>query len=369
MSDLQAEVKSSRKPNKGRKALMRVILFSLFIALFLSSAIISYNYVIAQKDMEEKRLPEIAESKRIEIEVPRGASTGEITDMLKDKGIIKNGFTFKMLSKINGYESTYKSGTHYVSKGLDYDTIMRILSGEPESKKVLIPEGYTFKQIVEKLFKEKLIDKTKFIRTANEEKFKYSFLSGLPKREYQLEGYLFPDTYTFDIKAGEKAIIDRMLMRFDEIFVPEYTQKAKKLGMSVDDIIILASIIEREAKESYERKMIAGVFYNRLKSKNPSLKKLQSCATIQYIFLNRDGVVKEKITDEDTRIKDPYNTYQVEGLPPGPICVPGKDSIEAALSPEETDYLYFAAKGDGTHQFSKTLKEHQAAAKKYGVVN
>jgi len=362
---LQAEVKSSRKPNKGRKALTRLILFSLFIALFLSSAIISYNYVIAQKDMEEKKLPEISESKRIEIEVPKGASTSEISDILKEKGIIKNGFVFKLISKINGYEPTYKSGTHYVSKGLDYDTIGRILSSEPESKKVLIPEGFTFKQIVEKLFSEKLIDKTKFIKMANEEKFNYAFLEGLPKREYQLEGYLFPDTYTFDINAGEKAIINRMLSRFDEIFLPEYTQKAKKLGLTTDQIIILASIIEREAKESYERRTIAGVLYNRLNSKDPNLRKLQVDATIQYIYLNRDGAVKNKLTLEDTKIKDPYNTYQIEGLPPGPICVPGKDSIEAALSPEETNYYYYVAKGDGTHQFSRTLKEHQAAVKKY----
>jgi UPF0755 protein len=187
----------------------------------------------------------------------------------------------------------------------------------------------------------------------------------LPKREFKLEGYLFPDTYIFDIKAGEKTIINRMLARFDEIFKPEYIEKAKNLGMSIDQVVILASIIEREAKESYERKTISGIFHNRLKSKDPNLKKLQSCATIQYILLNRDGIVKEKITDEDTKIKHPYNTYQIEGLPPGPICAPGKDSIEAALSPEETDFYYFVAKGDGTHEFSRTLKEHQAATRKY----
>jgi UPF0755 protein len=369
MSDLQMQGKTSGKKKKKRKALYRIILFLFFVTLILCSSIISYNYTVAQNDIEVARIPEISPDERIAIEVPKGASTVDICDMLEEKGVVNHPFIFKLMSKINGYDGTYKSGTHYVSKKLDYDMIMRILSSDPVSKKVMIPEGYTFKQIADKLFKENLIDKTKFTKVANEEKFDYEFLKGLPDREFKLEGYLFPDTYVFDINAGEKTIIDRMLARFKEVYKPEYEEKAKKLGMTTDQVIILASIVEREAKEPEERRTIAGIFYNRLKSKDPKLKKLQSCATIQYIFMNRDGTVKEKITDEDTKINDPYNTYQIEGLPPGPICVPGKDSIEAVLEPEDTDYYYFVAKGDGTHQFSRTLKEHQAAAKKYGVAN
>lgn len=368
MSDLQMERKTSGKPRKKRKALYRIILFLFFVTLIFCSSIISYNYTVAQNDIEEAKIPEISPDDRIAIEVPKGASTADICDLLEEKGVVNHPLIFKMMSKINGYDWSYKSGTHYVSKELDYDIIMRILSSDPVSKKVMIPEGYTFKQITDKLFKEKLVDKTKFTKAANEEKFDYKFLKGLPQRDFRLEGYLFPDTYVFDINAGEKAIINRMLSRFEEIYKPEYTEKAKKLGMTMDQIITLASIVEREAKEPDERRIIAGIFYNRLKSKNPQLKKLQSCATIQYIFLNRDGTVKEKITDEDTKINDPYNTYQIEGLPPGPICAPGKDSIEAALEPLDTDYYYFVAKGDGTHQFSRTLREHQAAANKYGVV-
>ena len=235
--------------------------------------------------------------------------------------------------------------------------------------KVIIPEGYTFNQIADKLEKASLISKDKFASVASKEKFDYKFLKDIPNREKKLEGYLFPDTYIFDVKAGEKAIIDRMLARFDEIFKPEYYDKAKALGLSVDDVIILASLIEREAKEYEERRLISGVFYNRLKSKDPAHKKLQSCATIQYILLNRTGEVKPKLTEADTKIEDPYNTYLHEGLPPGPICCPGKESIEAALEPEATDYYYFVSKGDGTHEFSKTLSQHQAAVKKYGLFN
>jgi UPF0755 protein len=167
--------------------------------------------------------------------------------------------------------------------------------------------------------------------------------------------------------VGEKEIVKRLLERFNEIFRPDYYDLAKKNNMTTDKIIILASIVEREAKDDDERKLIAGVFYNRLNNKDKSLRRLESCATIQYIFYKNEGIIKEKISEKDTQVNDPYNTYMREGLPPGPICSPGKASIEAALNPEKTGYLYFVAKGDGTHQFSKTLQEHNAAVKKYGV--
>ncbi|MDP4181784.1 MAG: endolytic transglycosylase MltG [Bacillota bacterium] len=361
---------NSNKGKKKRKWIGRLALFLSLLFIFFICAAFSYNYVLkTQDESTEKPLPNIPDDKKIMFEIPKGATSAQIIDKLADDGIIKNSFIFKMLSKINGYDGTYKSGTHILSNNLDNDTIMRILSSDPITKKILIPEGFTFKQIEDRLYKEKLIDKSKFASLASNEKFDYKFLNGIPSGELRLEGYLFPDTYTFDIKSGEKAIINRMLSRFDEIFKPEYYDKAKALGLTPKQVVILASIVEREAKEYEERRLIAGVFYNRLRSKSPNLKKLQSCATIQYIFLNRDGAVKPKLTDADTKIVDPYNTYQIEGLPPGPICCPGKESIEAALEPESTDYYYFVSKGDGTHQFSSTLSEHQAAVKKYGLFN
>ncbi|WP_050752945.1 endolytic transglycosylase MltG [Pseudobacteroides cellulosolvens] len=361
---------NSKKAVKKKKFIIRFVIILSLICVFFTSAAFSYNYVLRnQDDSLDKPLPVIPESKGIQFEVPRGATSAQITDKLAEEGIIKNTFMFKMISKINGFDGTYKSGTHILSKDLDYDSLMRILSSDPVTSKVLIPEGYTLNQITDKLYKDKLIDKAKFANVALNEKFDYKFLKGIPQREKRLEGYLFPDTYNFDVKSGEKAIIDRMLSRFDEVFKPEYYEKAKALGLTVHEVIILASIIEREAKEYEERRLISGVFYNRLKSKNPIHKKLQSCATIQYILLNKTGEVKPKLTDADTKINDPYNTYLHEGLPPGPICCPGKESIEAALEPETTDYYYFVSKGDGTHEFSTTLSQHQAAVKKYGLFN
>jgi len=136
--------------------------------------------------------------------------------------------------------------------------------------------------------------------------------------------------------------------------------------MTVDEVIILASIIERETALPEERPIVSSVFHNRLKSSDPNLKKLESCATVQYVLYKTQGKMKEKLSDEDTKIDHPYNTYLYEGLPPGPICCPGLASIEAALYPdEESEYLYFVAKGDGSHEFSRTLAEHLEAVKKY----
>ena len=197
----------------------------------------------------------------------------------------------------------------------------------------------------------------------------YAFWKYLPAGQQKLEGFLFPDTYDFGVKATDRQVINRMLARFDEVFKPEYYTQAEKLGMTPYEIVILASIIEKESAHSDERKIISSVFYNRLNSTDASLKKLQSCATIQYILLEKTGAVKLKITDEDTSIPSTYNTYIHAGLPPKPICSPSEDSILAALYPENTDYLYFVAKGDeeGRNEFSKTYQEHLAARQRYGV--
>lgn len=354
-------------------------MFIILLVVFVTAicGFYSYKYVISAPKAQSKGASiDIDPAKGVAVEIPLNSNTTSIAGLLKEKGLIKYPYIFKILSKLNGFDGMYQSGTHIVDNDPDrdklsriiesYDRLMRILASKPESIKVTIPEGYTYRQITDTLSKKKLIDVDKFDRTANTEKFNYKFLEDLPKRENRLEGYLFPDTYEFDPKAGEKAIINAMLENFENKLKPEYYQRAKELNMSIDQIIILASIIEREAKYAEERKIISGVFYNRLRSKDPAMKKLQSCATIQYIFFKRDGIIKEKISEQDTKVKDPYNTYIIDGLPPGPICSPGRSSIEAALYPEKTDYMFFVAKGDGYHQFSKTLKEHQAATKKYG---
>ena len=361
------------KPRKKKKAAFRLVVFLVIIGLTAVCAYISYNYVIKSYIATDKQKEiVIKDGEGIEFKVEKGSNTKVIADELLSLGFIKNDTVFKLLSKINGYDGTYQSGTHILSKSLNYDEVMRVLTSKPASRQVTIPEGKTFRQIVDILYNNNIIkDREKFIKTANTENFDYAFLKDLPPRDNRLEGYLFPDTYKFDMNASESEIIKTLLDNFDRKFKPEYLEKIKTLDakMTLDRVIILASIIEREAKDPNDRYTISGVFYNRLVSKDKTLRKLQSCATIQYILLKSTGAIKERLFDADLAIDDPYNTYKYEGLPPGPICCPGEAAIIAALYPEETDYLYFVAKGDaeGSHQFSATFKEHQAAIKKYGL--
>lgn len=362
----------SKKKTKNKKS--RTLSFFkyllLFLVLFLMSSIVAYNYTVNKKPYDaSKVLSRVSEKDGIKVKIPKGSSTSSIANILYEKGIIKYPLLFKVISKYYGYDSEYKSGEHVVSKNLSYEELMVVLSSNPVTITVTIPEGKNFYEIVSSLKDKKLIDKDSFVKTANNPDFNYKFLEGLPtNRDNLLEGYMFPDTYFFDPVSSDKEIIAKFLDNFDLKFTPAYYERAEELNMTVDQIITLASIIERETKLPNERMLVSSVFHNRLKSNNPSIKKLQSCATVQYALFKRDGKTKPVISEEDTRINDPYNTYLAEGLPPGPICNPGIDAIEAALYPdEESQYLYFVAKGDGSHEFSKTLAEHQAAVTKYGT--
>jgi len=373
---LQKQIPKKPKVKKRGRKITKAVFWLLLLAFFASVTIvcfrISYNYVITHDLDEIANQPVvIPEHEKIEFVVDKGASTAMIAAKLKEQGLIKDETIFKLLSKINGYDGTYLSGTHYVSKKLTYDEIMRALSSPPVTRKVTIPEGKTFTQIVDILYSRGMIkDKNEFIKTANTADFDFDFLKGIPKgRDYRLEGYLFPDTYEFDINASYEEIIYKMLSNFDKKFNDEYYKALEVLGedMTLDKVVILASMIEREAKNPDDRYLISSVIYNRLNNKDKTLRKLQIDATVQYVLLKRTGSYKERLLYEDLEIDDPYNTYIYEGLPPGPICCPGEASIKAALYPEETDYLYYVAKGDGTHVFSRTFKEHQAAIKKYGA--
>jgi len=365
---------SNRKNNNrdsgsggGKKAIKIIALITLYIILMMAGFVVAYKYAINSGTRESVAIY-IPPEEQIVINIPLGSSTSKIASILKEEELIGSEFLFRLISSFEGYDNKYKSGNHIVAKGLKYTQIMDILIQNPQAVRVTIPEGYNWYQIVSMLDKLNLISKDVFEEAANNLNLDLKSLKDIPNgRKPRFEGYLYPDTYEFGSDAKEKDIIERLLLRFDDIFLPEYYDKARELGMTVDEIITLASIIEREAKLPEERAIIAGVFYNRLKSGDVFHKKLESCATIQYILFKKEGKIKEVISIEDTKIDDPYNTYIHEGLPPGPICCPGKASIEAALNPQSHDYYYFVAKGDGSHHFSKTLEEHEAAMRQYGV--
>ncbi len=297
------------------------------------------------------------------ISVPYGSSLSQIANALKEEKLIGSETLFKIFAY--NKVSSFKAGNHTFSSG-NYFKIISELETSPISKgiNITIPEGYEQREIALLLEKNNICSSEEFNSTAKLKNFQeYWFLNGVPKREYELEGYLFPDTYTFGENESVESIIKKMLDNFDSKITEEMKIKAQNMKMSFDDIVIMASIVEREAAADNEYKKVSGVFYNRMKNNPETAGFLQSCATVQYILKERRDV----LTLEDTKIDSPYNTYKYKGLPQGPIASPGIKTIEAALYPENTDYLYFVADGDGRHYFAVTYDEHQKNMRKAGL--
>lgn len=295
----------------------------------------------------------------ISFEVKSGMTAKAIGENLKRQGLIRNSIIFSIYTKINRLDTKFKSGSYRLSYAMSIpEMVDKFVKGEVALKKVTIPEGMTLEKIAEVLESHELATKEEFLRLAVPSVFedKYPFLKTLPEGA-TLEGFLFPDTYYLPENNPVSFYIDAMIKRFFDVYYgnEEFVKKEKNLGLNTYQVITLASIVEREAKLSKEKPIIAAVFLNRLKKGMP----LQSCATVEYVLKEH----KEVLTLEDLKIESPYNTYINNGLPPGPISSPGLDSIKAVLNPADVDYLYFVANKDGSHTFSKTYEEHLRAKK------
>jgi UPF0755 protein len=283
-----------------------------------------------------------------------GENFTSLSTKLKRQGIISNIHYFKLLAMYRGDDKRLKAGEYPLSAAMTPNQVLDVLvDGKAYLHRITIPEGFTLKQIAEELHTSGLGQADEFIALAMDPNYVSSFEIAAPS----LEGYLFPDTYYFPKSAGTKMIISKMVERFDEQFPAQWHDRAKALGLTVHEIITLASIIEKETGAAFERPLIASVFHNRLKKKM----RLESDPTVIYGIPNFDGNIKRK----HLRALTPYNTYRIKGLPPGPIANPGRESIKAALYPDKTDYLFFVSKKDTTHHFSKTIQEHQRAVRKY----
>jgi UPF0755 protein len=288
------------------------------------------------------------------VDIPHGTPLTKITQILETEGIIKERTKFLILAKLYTSGHLVKAGEYKLSPAmLPLDVLDILKEGKTIFDIITIPEGYTIKQIAEVLASQNLVDKERFIKlTLDSDLIK--MVGGEGK---SLEGYLFPDTYHLNKTMSEESIIKKMVSRFWEILDDSMQNRAKELGFSLNQAITLASIIEKETGAEEERKLVSAVYHNRLKRKEL----LQSDPTVIYAIQDFNG----NLTREDLKIDSPYNTYRYPGLPPGPIANPGRASLVAALYPADVDYLYFVSRNNGTHEFSSTLKQHNAAVKKY----
>ena len=286
--------------------------------------------------------------------VKPGMVANDIGNLLYQQGAINSIFLFRVASKLAGMESSFQPGEYSFSKNMTVQQIVGMLArGETSYQQITIPEGYTVEQIA-KLVQEKQLGNAGVLKKVAQSFVPYPYMINTNSNVvYKSEGYMFPNTYRITKGMTEEQILSMLTIEFDKQFTESMRARATEMGLSIKDVIILASLVEKEAQLPSDRPIIAGVFLNRLKMQMP----MQSCATIQYIL----GYPKAELSVQDTEIPSPYNTYQHMGLPPGPIANPGIAAIDAVLHPQKTDFLYFVADRQGAHHFSKTYEEHLIA--------
>lgn len=320
----------------------------LVVLAILGFIALSYPFLKELKGSDSER-------KKVEVIVPSGMSFYELSLMLEKRGVVKSAYILRIYASKSGVDRTLQPGRYVFASPSDYKSVVETIKKGPavELVKVTVPEGYSNKQIADLMSRSFGIDSDEFLTHVNTRKdvyeSKYPFLRAVPGNS--LEGFLFPDTYFFKKNATVEEITNAMLANFVKKSLEiGLLKSADEENQELYEVVIMASIVEKEAKLKEERPLIASVFYNRLRKGM----KLQSCATVEYLFEFK----KPNLTLEDLKVDSPYNTYIHSGLPPTPICNPGSDSLKAALNPADTDYLYFVlADESGRHYFAETYSE------------
>lgn len=362
------EIIQKIKERKKEKRVVRKIvttITAIIIGLIAIIGISGYFYVkSALKPLDPDSNEEIA------VEIPIGSNVDQISTILETNGIIKNAIVFKYYTKFKN-ESEFQAGTYQLTKSMTLDEIIQSLkTGKVYRKpviKITIPEGLTLEQISKIVEKKTSYSSKEFMKLVTNKDFINKMKETYPdiltdevfgkNIRYSLEGYLFPATYGFYEKNPPlEDIVTTMIAQTNKVLA-EYIDEIKAKDMTVHQFLTFSSLLEEEATKQADRKTIASVFYNRLDKNMP----LQTDPTVLYALGNH----KEKVLLEDLKVKNPYNTYENKGLPPGPIANSGKISMEAALYPSKTKYLYFLADKDGKNYFAETFEEHLKNKKKY----
>lgn len=362
-------------PKKLKVVIHILVILLLLVTFAIMGVYVGYNYVITQEERFTALQAGIEDGSfkvdmntegAIPFVIRTGDMTSDIADNLFELGLIDNTFMFSLLSKVNGFDGAYQAGTHYLLPDLDYDEIMFLLTQKSVSVTVTFPEGITYEEMKVKLHEAGLT----FLDSEMDECMDspnlftdYRFVSQIALtegRDHVLSGYLFPDTYQFDVNASAQTIISTMLNNTESKLYDEYYERAESLGMTMDEIMTLASIIQAESNNMTDMMYISSVFRNRMNSSDESMHYLGSDATVNFIR-RLNGLDPDLfLTADDMALDSPYNTYMYQGLPPGPICMPGQDAIQAALYPEpNSNYMYFCADGNGGTLFAVTLAEHE----------
>lgn len=300
---------------------MKIVKIVVFLVVFIILSVIVLEF-----------LPR----KKVEIIIPANVSSTQVSKILSEKKLILHPEIFLTFTYLTGSDLKIKPGSYRVSFSLTgLPIIYKIVRGS-KGIKITFPEGFTTEQVAERLYENHIISDP------------IAFLTYVKKNKF--DGFLFPETYYFEPGQKVESIVNKMVRQFYLNYKPEFTSRAYELKMSTYQVVVLSSLVEREAKSFEEKRLVAGVFHNRLKKGW----KLESCATVRYAL----GKYKEPLTYKDTKVDSPYNTYKYYGLPVGPICNPGLDSIKAVLFYEPTEAMFFVTKDNNTHEFSSYYSQH-----------
>lgn len=325
------------------KPIYPAILF-LTLVLFVVSQLIFLNKYYNRTDT-------------LKFTISKGENLRSIASNLEKNGIIVSKYLFMITAKVSGDETKMIPGEYTISEPMTLFSVLNMLTNPYINRAyvITIREGLTIKQIARDISKQINIDTALFISETKNDSLKR--ILGIEAKD--LEGFLFPETYSID--AGEKIekkIIEVMTEEFQKKLSPDLMKAIQTKKMNLMEVIIMASIVDGETRHYPEMKTIAGVYYNRLRKKM----RLEADPTVQYAL---PGGPKRRLIYEDLKVKSPYNTYLHAGLPPGPINNPGLDAIIAAVYPENHKYLYFVAKGDGSHKFAETYEQHKKNVDEY----
>jgi UPF0755 protein len=336
-------------------SLIKSILVLVFLGCIAIGGYLAYSKLPSMLNEINAKSEPVAPGKEVIVTIPKGASLSQVGAVLQEQGIVSSRFVFKIVAFLRGEQRKIKAGDYALKTGSDAGDVLDLLtSGKTLMFTITVPEGYDMFQVAELFHQNGITDRKDFLKLAQDK----AFLKELGISADSIEGYLFPDTYYFRYseKNDPKLIMTKMVQHFQNIYDKNVKPIAEQNGLPASRVVTLASLVEKEAR-ALEHRLVSSVFHNRLRQNM----KLQTDPTVIY------GIkpMGSKITYEDLNRKHPYNTYQNKGLPPGPICNPGKESLVAAVNPAESDYLYFVAKNDGTHEFSTDLKEHNKNVDKF----
>lgn len=302
--------------------------------------------------------PRSKESIEIIFDVAPGESFLTVASKLQKQGLIKSARAFNYYARLTQKRDLLKVGEYSLNKSMNMSEILNvIISGKSVARSLTISEGLNIYEIADLIENSGFGDREEFLKIVKDPNLIQQLLG---KRQISLEGYLFPETYMLTKFTDLEELVRKMVQTFKTVF-SEIEPLAPSVGLTPEEVVILASIIEKETGAEWERPLISSVFHNRLKKKM----RLQTDPTILYGIAEENNKVVLKISRADIRRPTRYNTYVINGLPPGPIANPGKEALLAAVKPEKSEYLYFVSQNDGTHVFSKTYAEHNKAVREY----